>query len=202
MRAGRRWLAFDADFFFNPFITRLTERFGPAGPVVFIAFLCACKRSANQGTFSYTTEPEALILLGLGHIELVDPQGEKFTLEDVWKYAGTQKQTKRTRFGGRYNVKSTHWGAWQKNLRREENTQAKATNRSGHDADRPRTGRGQRRQDVDFDIETPPTPPRGERFASQGSNGNGQGNDQDTPDFVGIDRAAVDVTRATMRGDG
>lgn len=199
VRAGRRWLAFDADFFFNPFVARMNAQFGPAGVLVFTAFLCACKRSTVPGTFTYTNEPEALVLLGLADVELVDPKGQPFTLGDVWKVTGTLKQTKKTRISGRWKITATHWERWQKDLRREEDAQRKAVKRSGHVADTPQTHGGPNRgrfADREDSRRRPPLPPQGgPGCAPHGVNGH----DQPLADFVGIKDAAAEL-RATMQG--
>jgi hypothetical protein len=178
MRSGRRWIVLDADFFANHFTDRILERFGPAGVCLFVALLCAAKRGRIQGQITYASDAEAVDILGLRNLPLVNSAGDKWTLDDFWKFTGTQKQTSRSTRGRVKNVKVTGWSQWQETLTREkaaermrrlraesmrtdseQETHAKGTGK-GHDND----------LDFDPDQDTPPTPPRGSsgRFASNG----------------------------------
>jgi hypothetical protein len=195
MRNGRRWLALDADLMFNPFTTRLDQRFGLAGIATWIAFLCACKRSPQPGVISYTTEVEGLVLLGLHHSRLVDNHGQPFTLEQFWTFTGREKQTRSTCKTSRRYVRATHWERWQKSLRREENTQRKAQKRRGHDGDTSVTSRARNGDamvtEKEIEIDTPPTPPKGGEAANAASNDNGT--------FTPVGPAAVAALRAALQ---
>jgi hypothetical protein len=180
MRSGRRWIVLDADFFANHFTDRILERFGPAGVCLFVALLCAAKRSRIQGQITYASDSEALDILGLRNLDLVDNAGDKWALDDFWKFTGTQKQTSRSTRGRVKNIKVTGWSHWQETLTREmaadrmrrlrgESTRTESEQQahadrttSAHDND----------LDLDLDNDTPPTPPRGSggRFASNGKN--------------------------------
>lgn len=109
-----RWIAFDVYFFDDDLGVAIRDRFGPVGLVLFTAFLCACKRNSVQGQFRYTSDAEALTVLGLPGMELVDEQGEPFTLDEFWTLLGQRKQTRRTRRGRITDVVSTRWERWQK----------------------------------------------------------------------------------------
>jgi len=181
MRNGRRWIALDADFFANQFTDRLLDRFGPAGVCLFVAFLCACKRSRIQGQISYISDAEALDLLGLRHLPLIDSSGDNWCLDDLWKFTGTQKQTSRTQRGRLRIVKASHWALWQKSFQRQEEAERKSRSRQTKREDEfwtasgPGGGRGGERsgdgppvRDVDLDSEIPAG-----ADASQRPNGNG-----------------------------
>lgn len=118
MKPGRQWLVFDADFFDNSFTAALLDRYGPTGIVVFMAFLCACKRNHIQGRISYRNEFEALEKFGLAELGLVDNRGLPFTLDEYFDFTGTYKQTRRTRQGHTWNVFATGWEEWQQSKNR------------------------------------------------------------------------------------
>jgi hypothetical protein len=192
MRTGRQWLAFDADFFFNPFTIRLRNQFGPAGIVAWVAFLCACKRSRTPGTIRYSTDAHLRDQLRLHDLELVDQDGKEWTLDDLWTFTGRQKQTRRTSHGGWMYVKSTHWERWQKDAQRDANAQRMAGKRRAHDAHTSRTEPAQKRdRDREGDREPPYPPSRGDESATHNDNGIG--------DFV-TGKDAVNEARALMRG--
>ena len=86
MTLGKQWIHFDAQFPIK-FGHDILERFGPAGQLLFIQFLCACKRSFPQGQISYRTEDELRVLLG-AHFDFVDRLGDKWGLNDFWKWCG------------------------------------------------------------------------------------------------------------------
>jgi hypothetical protein len=112
---GRRhqWLAFDAMFFGNRVTLDLLERFGPAGVLVWIAFLCACKRATVPGTVSVLSDADALGQLGLTGLALVDNAGDKWELADLWKRLGQLKQMSRRRRGQTTDIVATRWEQWQ-----------------------------------------------------------------------------------------
>jgi hypothetical protein len=174
MRSGRRWIVLDADFFANHFTDRILDRFGPAGVCLFIALLCAAKRSRIQGQITYASDSEAFDILGLRNLELADAHGTAWTLDDFWKFTGTQKQTSRSTRGRVKNVKVTSWSQWQETLTREmaanrmRRLRGEST-RTGSEQEPHEEGTA-KAHDNDLDHDTPPTPPRGSgrRFASNG----------------------------------
>lgn len=218
MKPGHRWLAFDADFFFNPFTVQLRDRFGYAGVAVFVAFLCACKRSTIPGTFTYTTDAEALALLGLDGAELVGPDGEKFDLATLWKFTGTRKQTSRTRFGHRWKVTATRWEQWQKSLRTDENALRMAAKRRAQAANELRTNGAQIANTERTENrsrrkgENPPYPPTDDAPAVRRpappttSAGRLPGPPEDDPrDLADLDltvgKVAIELTKRLMHGE-
>lgn len=165
---GRQWLAFDAYFFGKPFPIELQERFGPTGVVLFVAFLCACKRSQPQGQISYMSDTEALHQMGLDDCLLVDSHGEKWSLDEFWTFTGRMKQTKKTARGRVRNVISTHWERWQDVARRDmaAERQRRSRAKNGRDTGRDEECDSERDDrvtdidlDLDSDIDIPQTPP-------------------------------------------
>lgn len=164
MTNGRRWLALDADMFGKPFTLDLHHQFGWAGIGVWVAFLCACKRSRTPGRLTYFNEADAQAQLGILGWELVDNEGKAWDLADFWLFTGRKKQTRRTRRGRETNVIATHWAHWQQDAARAREAERKGTSRAG----KGRTGRGQKpdsartnvRCDNDLDPDTP-LPPKG-----------------------------------------
>lgn len=130
MKPGRQWIFFDADFFDNSFSQALTERFGWAGVGLFVAFLCACKRNLAQGKIRYRNEFEALDMMGVADLPLVDPQGVPFTLEEFWTFTGRYKQTSRTARGHTFYVSATGWEHWQKSLKTTQERERKRRSRA------------------------------------------------------------------------
>jgi hypothetical protein len=178
MRSGRRWIVLDADFFANHFTDRILDRFGPAGVCLFVALLCAAKRSRLQGQITYASDSEAFDILGLRNLELVDTAGKSWTLDDFWKFTGTQKQTRRSAHGHVKHVNVTGWSQWQETLTREMAAERQRRLRAKNERDtgvteneQVRDGRvGDNDSDFDLDNDSPPIPPRGSgrRFASNG----------------------------------
>lgn len=170
MTDGRRWLALDADMFGKRFTDDLYHKFGWAGIAIWIAFLCACKRSRVPGRMRFINEPDALAQLGVIGWELVDNQGKPWALEDFWTFTGRKKQTRRTSRGRETDVRATHWERWQETY---------ATQRK---AEQMRTSRAQKRgsvqpqmwngdatnveRDSDSDSDTPLPPGGGSEVTS------------------------------------
>lgn len=118
MKRGHQWIHFDAEFPLK-FGHDLTIRFGPAGQLLFIQFLCACKRAYPQGRIHYRTEEELRMLLG-AHFPFVDEVGDKWALEDFWKWCGRRKVTSTRASGGRRYVTATRWDAWEDDYNAKE----------------------------------------------------------------------------------
>lgn len=189
MTNGRRWLALDADLFGKPFTLDLHHRFGWAGIAVWVAFLCACKRSRTPGTVRFLNEADARGQLGILGWELADDKGEPWTLEDFWLFTGRKKQTRRTRRGREMNVTSTHWGRWQQDATRAREAERKRTSRTqkrpGRVRPSPDIARTNVRPDRDIDKDTPlPPAERGAEVALRAE-----------PQNL---RAGLDALRATM----
>lgn len=161
-----RWIAFDVYFFDDDLGIAIREHFGPVGLTLFTAFLCACKRNSVQGQFRYTSDAEALTVLGLPGMELVNEQGEAFTLEDFWTLLGQRKQTRRRRRGRITDVVSTRWERWQKGYGRpdadEQTSRSEPGNTEQMDDENEAITALDPDPDQDPDIDhdnTPPSPP-------------------------------------------
>src|SRR5688572_31400091 len=111
MQNGKQWIHFDAQFPLR-FGHDLTVRFGPLRQLLFIQFLCACKRSYPQGQISYRNEDEARIVLG-AHYRFSDEDDKEWTLDEFWQWCGRRKKTRTRARGGRTYVTATRWDAWE-----------------------------------------------------------------------------------------
>jgi hypothetical protein len=120
MQEGRQWIHFDAQFPLG-FGHDLCERFGPAGQLLFVQFLCACKLSFPQGQIRYRTEDEARLILGAVY-RFEDDDGTKWTLPEYWKWCGLRNKTRTTTRNGRTTVTATRWEAWE-DAKRSKNSE-------------------------------------------------------------------------------
>jgi hypothetical protein len=204
---GRRWLALDADLFAKRFTHDLHDRFGFAGIVVWMAFLCACKQSRIPGRVRMANDLDGMSKLGLTGYDLADAKGEPWTLTEFFDFTGRKKQTRRVPVqrpdsqrianGRLLDVHATHWQRWQDAGTRAREAERKRTSRtqkrprvSGHGPDTLRTNV---RLDSDLDLDIPPTPQRGQVTSSS----NGQVNPEDLVDLG----TAVGELKAALRGD-
>ena len=108
---GRQWIHFDAQFPLK-FGHDLCERFGPAGELLFILFLCGCKRTYPQGQMTYRTEEELRVVLG-AHFDFVDQAGDKWSLDEFWRWCGKRKVTRTKTLKTRKYVTATRWNTWE-----------------------------------------------------------------------------------------
>lgn len=139
----KQWFATDVNVFNGDFGVDLREQFGPVGMVMWIGFLAACKRSATPGKITYSSDAEALSLLSIPGMELIDEEGEPFKLDDFWTFTGQHKQTRCTRRKRLVYVTSTRWGEWQKDVKRQTEAERKARSRAD-------SGRTEPGQDSDY----------------------------------------------------
>lgn len=158
-----QWFAVDVHVFDSDLGVDIRERFGVVGLAMWVGFLAACKRNIAQGQIRYATDAEALALLGLAGIELVDEDGEPFTLDDFWTFLGQHKQTSRTTRKRLTDVRATRWEQWQNSARTQRERERKRRSRAqsgrtetGHPADKKRTDSD---SDNDSDRTTPLSPP-------------------------------------------
>lgn len=177
MTTRRRWLALDADLFGKRFTHELYDQFGTAGVAVWVAYLCACKRSRTPGVFHCFNSADALGQLGLIGWELVDNAGDKWTLNDFWTFTGRKKQTKRIAHGREMDVVATHWGHWQNDARMEaRREQMRSSRAQKRDIPNPRLGHATVTNvapdtDTDTDTDISPLPPSATISADTTSNG-------------------------------
>lgn len=109
--------------------SRILERFGVEGLGVWACLLAAAKKSATQGTFSYSSEPDAWTKLGMyGH----EPA---FSFTDFVTLLGRLKQARREKRGRVVDVVLTHWGDWNQTIRRETEAEKKRRKRAQNTGD-------------------------------------------------------------------
>lgn len=111
MKRGHQWIHFDAQFPLK-FGHDLQQRFGPAGELLFVLFLCACKRGYPQGQIHYRTEDELRVLVD-ADFAFADDNGNKWTLEQFWKWCGHRRVTRTRIRNGRVYVTASRWQAWE-----------------------------------------------------------------------------------------
>jgi hypothetical protein len=131
---GHQWIHFDAQFPLK-FGHDLCERFGPAGELLFILFLCGCKRSYPQGQINYRGEEELRVVLG-AHFDFVDNAGDKWSLDDYWRWCGKRKVTRTKTLNTRKYVTATRWDTWEDDYNSKER-ERKRRSRARLSADSP-----------------------------------------------------------------
>lgn len=131
-RRRSQWIALDSFFFGSDLHAELQERFGPAGVCVWVAYLCACKRNLVQGQISYHSDADALAQMGLHGLELVNQDGEEWTMDALWTYLGRVKNVSRRRRGRVTDVLCTRWERWQKTARMQQQAEQKSSSRPGN----------------------------------------------------------------------
>ena len=153
-----RFFHVDVQFAHKATCKALLERFGPAGPLVFLLALAEAKKNNPPGTFTYENEA-----LGWSRLGLTGHQPD-FTLEEFFTYTGHRKQTRKTRSTHVQDVAFTQYGRWQKDWQRQEERDRKARSRAHSKRDKtvtpPGTANGQER-DRELDLELTPLPPYG-----------------------------------------
>jgi hypothetical protein len=95
--------------------TKLREKFGRDGPLVWACYLAACKEHRPEGEIEYASEAEGWHTLGFEPDER-----PKFTLEGFFRYTGQLKKTRKTRSGHVFYVVCTGWERWHDMKRRNE----------------------------------------------------------------------------------
>jgi hypothetical protein len=111
MQQGKQWIHFDAQYPLS-LGHDLLQQFGPAGELLFVQFLCACKRSFPQGEIRYRTDEEACVLLG-AHYPFVHSDGREWTLWEFWKWCGRRHLTASRRNHDRTTVVARRWDEWE-----------------------------------------------------------------------------------------
>lgn len=165
-RRRRRFVAWDVLFFDGTFGVMLRERFGPTGITLFLAFICACKRSIVPGQIEYGSEADFLAQVGLPDLRMVNEAGEEWTLDEFWRALGDHKQTSRTRRGRLVNVRSTRWERWQvditSEITAERKRRSRATNtgtKHGQSTDGTGTKEARKRPETERETDPPSSPP-------------------------------------------
>lgn len=141
MKRGHQWIHMDAHYG-QGLGYDVSQRFGAAGELVFILFLCACKRSFPQGHIKYRTDDEAMALMGI-HFPLVDNSGDKWYLDDLWKWlryrrvVSTSRRADTALRGSSLRmVRACGWDAWEmsaaKQTRAEQVRRSRAQKRGTH----------------------------------------------------------------------
>lgn len=125
-----RWISFDASFFDGRVGEMILDRFGPAGITLFVAFLCACKRNAVQGQIEYGSVPDAMSLMGIPDLELVDARGVEWDLQSFWRALAAHKQCSTRARGRLIQVKSSKWTKWQEGFASQKEAQRKSRSRA------------------------------------------------------------------------
>lgn len=125
-----RWIAFDASFFDGSVGEMILDRFGPAGITLFVAFLCACKRNAIQGQIEYGSVPDAMSLMGIPDLELVDTSGVAWDLQSFWRALAAHKQCSTRARGRLTQVKSSKWAKWQEGFNSQKEAARKSRSRA------------------------------------------------------------------------
>jgi hypothetical protein len=130
--------------------TKLLEKFGRDGPLVWAAYLAACKLSRPEGEIVYASEAEGWALLGLSEHE------PDFTLDAFFTFTGRMKKTRRTRSGRVSYVVCTAWGRWTKTQKQEAERKRKSRNRAQSERDTSGTHTGTKngqQRDLELEIE-------------------------------------------------
>lgn len=166
---AQRYARIDVDFMHKRTANTLLEKFGPAGPLVFLALILRAKDGSPPGTFTYPTEALGWDRLGLPDLDV------GFTLDEFFTATGRIKQTSRRRNGRVWNVYLTRYADWQKDAKRYEEATKKARTRAHSTGDtngtQPGTTKGQKGRPRSRSRSTP-LPPRknGTSPRSRGTN--------------------------------
>jgi len=126
-RRRRRWIKLSADFPFDSTSTRIGDKFGPVGVLLWAAYLTACKRGGIEGRITYASEEDGWLLLG------VEPQ--EWTLAQFFAFTGRLKQTRKLRERSARRTTTIICSAW-------DDWNPPRGTRDGRDADPTWTRRG------------------------------------------------------------
>jgi len=153
MADGRRtrWVAHDVYFLDEGLGHAMFERFGGIGIALWHGFIAACKKNHIEGQTSWSSDAEALQVLGLPGMSLVDNDGVPFALDEWLKLLSDHKVIRRTSRGRRMKVACTKWTRWQHDARRAREAARKAKERKEE-------GEQNRRSDEE-NTRTPPGQP-------------------------------------------
>jgi hypothetical protein len=151
-----RYFHVDTQFAHKRTCARLLDKFGHAGPLVYLLVLAESKKSHPAGTFTYESEEAGWRYLGL-----LEHQPD-FTLEQLFALTGQLKQTRKTRRGRITDVTWTAWGRWQKEWKREEvrkQMRRKRAHSTGNNGFTPGSHKGNTTDtEIEIEKETPLPP--------------------------------------------
>lgn len=102
----RRYVPLDVNVAFGRTGGKLLTKFGNEGLFTWMLLLAAAKKETPQGTFTYTSDPEAWTKLG--------GIPTAFTLDEFFVFTGQLKKTRRTRTGRVQHVSIRGWEQWNK----------------------------------------------------------------------------------------
>lgn len=102
----RRYVPLDINIAFGKLGEKLLTRFGNEGLFIWMLLLPAAKKETPQGTFTYTSEPEAWTKLGA--------IATSVTLNEFFTFTGQLKKTRRTCVGRVQHVSIRGWEQWNK----------------------------------------------------------------------------------------
>lgn len=159
-RRRRQYVPLSTHFAHGETGRRILAEWGPEGLLAWVCLLAAAKRSPEQGSFEWTSEPEAWYLLGLpGH-------RPEWTFEAFAKWLGRYKLANTTRSGEVRKTSITAWKAWNKTIERDHEAARKRRKRAENTPDNtpddippiPRT-----EGEVEVDTPLPPVQENGRR---------------------------------------
>lgn len=127
-RRRRQWVPVAVDFHRGRTGSRLHDRFGHDGLLVWVCYLLACKTNWVQGELDYYDEADGWARLGLNPAEF------SFTLEEFFAYTGDLHLTARRRRGDVITTSCRPWNEWNTSVKRAQNAEWAARQR-GSDED-------------------------------------------------------------------
>jgi hypothetical protein len=124
---GRRsqYVPMDTGIAFGKTATRLKKKFGRDGLLTWVLFLAACKRSREQGTFSYTSESEGWQLIGLDY-----PHTPQFSLDAFFAFTGRGGGTRLVRSGSIRRVSVVNWQSWNEEWKKQQGSERMSRKRA------------------------------------------------------------------------
>jgi hypothetical protein len=147
----RRWVAVDLDD--DARERALFERWGWAGPSLWLAFVRACKRAPVEGRVRFESEVQLAAELRVAGRELADAKGEPFTLAEFFRWTGERRWTRRRRWGWPA-VEHAGWDELQRRVRPRtwpvaDTVSRRREGRGGAATPPPRQGGGSRRSEAE-----------------------------------------------------
>jgi hypothetical protein len=137
---GRRaqYVPVDTGIAFGKTATRLKKKFGRDGLLTWVLFLAACKRSREQGTFTYTSESEGWQLIGLDY-----PDTPTFSLDQFFAFTGRGGGTRLVRSGAVRRVSVVKWKTWNDEWKKQQGAERMSFRRQGEVVARSSLGHGE-----------------------------------------------------------